>query len=93
MIIICICISVIIVVALICATTIYIYKNDRYYDIVSSSIYREIESLYNKQSGQISIINKNAEKALDAINSDNISDKMKIDFVTYVLKTINITHE
>lgn len=83
-----ICISLVIIVAFVCATMIIIRKGN-YKDIVlNDSDYQVAVSECNTMYGKIKILKEASASALVSIKHGTMDDKLKIEFAKYVLNQI-----
>lgn len=83
-----ICITVIIITAIICFT-IKEVRHGNYKDIVlNDETYKAAIAECNKMSGKIAVVKEAAKQASLSIESDVVKDAMKIDFAKYVIDQI-----
>lgn len=84
-----ICVTVVLIVLLLCITSIYLRERQRYEEVISSKEYRNLSEQHNKLIGRINSIVDYSKKAIETTDNESLSKEFKLEFNRTTLCTIH----
>lgn len=88
-----ICLTVIIVVSILCGTAIYTREKQRFEEVITSPIFAKLQKEHDKLLGECKAINDYSNNCLKIIDDKNLSDDFIIEFCKNSFFTIrNLTN-
>lgn len=84
-----ICVTAVLIVLLLCITSIYLRERQRYEEVISSSEYRHLSENYNRIIGKITTVVDYSKKAIETTDNESLSKEFKLEFNRTTLCTIH----